>query len=61
MSLRLVQIESGGERCVAALVDAERAERLADAPSVYALAVAAMADGVSLAQAVERARSARHV
>jgi hypothetical protein len=61
MSLRLVQIESGGERCVAVLVDAERAERLADTPSVYALAAAAIADGVSLAQAVERARTGRHV
>lgn len=61
MSLRLVQIEMGAERCVAALVDARRAERLADAPSLYVLAAAAIAEGVSLAQAVERRRTGRHV
>ncbi len=61
MSLRLVQIEADGERCVAALVDAQRAERLADTPSVYGLATAAIADGVSLVQAAERRRTGRHV
>ncbi len=61
MSLRLVQIEAEGERCVAALADAGRAERLADVPSVYALAAAAIAEGTSLAQAVGRRRTGRQV
>ena len=61
MSLRLVQIEAEGQRCVGALADAGHAERLADAPSIYALATAAIAEGTSLAQAVERRRTGRRV
>ena len=61
MALRLVQIEADGVRSVAALVDAEWAEPLADASSLYALASRALADGLTLAQAVERRRTGRRV
>ena len=61
MALRLVQIEADGVHGVALLVDAERVEPLADAPSLYALASDALADGFTLAQAVEQRRTGRHV
>jgi hypothetical protein len=61
MSLRLLQIEVNGTRCVAALLDERRAEPLLEAPSVHALASAALAEGVSLTQAAERRRSGRHL
>ena len=60
MALRLVQVEVGGQRGVALLADAERVERLADAPSVYALANAALGEGLTLAQAVEHRRTGQY-
>ena len=61
MALRLVQIEGDGERGVAALAEVGRAERLADAPSIYALATAALGEGLDLALAVERRRTGQWV
>ncbi len=61
MPLRLLQIEVDGARCVAALVDERRAELLVGATSVHALASAALAQGMSLAEAAERSRSGRYL
>ena len=61
MALRLVQIEADGAHGVALLVDAERVEPLADAPSLYVLASGALADGFTLEQAVEQRRTGRRV
>ena len=61
MALRLVQIEADGARTVAVLVAVERAELLADAPSLYALASGALTDGITLARAVEQRRTGRCV
>ncbi len=56
MSSRLVQIEVAGQRAVACL-EADRAVRLAGVASVYELAGCAIAEGVSLEQAVHARRT----
>ncbi|MDP9007919.1 MAG: FAH family protein [Pseudomonadota bacterium] len=58
MALRLIQLQTpGGGRWVAALEQGGRAVRLAGVESVYALAMSAIADGVSLADAAARRRT----
>jgi hypothetical protein len=58
MALRLIQLQTANKRrLVAALEDDRNAVRLADVGSVYALAMGAMAQGVSLAEAVAQRRT----
>jgi hypothetical protein len=58
MALRLIQLETPGKgRLVAALEDGERAARLEGVDSVYALAMSAIEEGVSLADAASRRRT----
>ena len=61
MSLRLVQIESAGERCVAVLADERHADRLAGAASVYALAGQALAENLTLQEVVRRRRTDQRI
>jgi hypothetical protein len=57
MALRLVQLQTAnGGRLVAALDDDQRAVCLAGVESVYALAMIAIGEGISLAEAVSRRR-----
>jgi hypothetical protein len=58
MALRLIQLQAPDKRrVVAALEDAERAVRLEGVESVYALAIGAIAAGISLADAAARRRT----
>ncbi|HEY2465175.1 MAG TPA: AraD1 family protein [Steroidobacteraceae bacterium] len=58
MALRLIQLQTTDKRrLVAALEDRERAVRLEGVESVYALAMGAIAEGVSLADAASRRRT----
>ena len=58
MALRLIQVqEQSGLRGVAALEDADRAVRLAGVESLYGLAMSAIEEGVSLADAASRRRT----
>jgi hypothetical protein len=60
MSVRLLQVElAGGERAVAALEGERRAVQLEGIASTYELAGAAIAEGVSLQEAVRRRMTAR--
>ena len=55
MSLRLIQLEiSGGDRRVALLDDTGRARRVEGVASVYELAGAAIAEGLSLAESARK-------
>jgi hypothetical protein len=58
MALRLIQLQTTNKRkLVAALDDGERAVRLEGVESVYALAMSAIAEGISLADAASRRRT----
>ena len=58
MALRLIQLQTANnDRLVAALDDGERAVRLEGVESVYALAMSAIDEGISLAHAAARRRT----
>lgn len=58
MALRLIQLQTPSKRrMVCALDDSERAVRLEGVESVYALAMSAIRDGISLTDAVSRRRT----
>jgi hypothetical protein len=58
MALRLIQLQTANKRrLVAVLEDGQNAATLAGVESVYALAMSAIAEGVSLAEAVGKRRT----